>query len=143
MTDIYFNGAPMFKPQSAFSGFSVDNLDQAQAFYSQVLGLEVEVEKMADGQPMGLRLQLPGVARVFVYPKPNHQPATYTVLNLVVANIDLAVTELTQAGVVFEKYEGMHQDEQGITRGLAHNMGPDIAWFKDPADNILSVLQEK
>ena len=89
--------------------------------------------------PAGLELQLGGGARVFVYPKPNHEPATFTILNFPVANIDEAVAELTAAGVTFERYDGMEQDDRGIARGGG---GPNIAWFKDPAGNILSVLEE-
>lgn len=87
-----------------------------------------------------LELHVTGGAPVFVYTKPNHVPAEYTVLNLEVADIDVAVDELVAAGVVLERYEGSHQDEKGITRGTAVQLGPDIAWFTDPAGNILSVL---
>lgn len=132
----------MLKPLSVFSGFSVDDLNTAKAFYTEVLGLEVEE------QPgMGLNLNLPGSdASVFVYPKPeDHVPAEFTVLNLAVDNIDDAVDELTAAGIEMEVYGdlggGAHQDEKGILRGLAANEGPDIAWFRDPAGNIFSVLQ--
>lgn len=129
----------MFKAQFAFSGISVDNLDKARHFYVDVLGLEVDEEKM------GLQLLLPSGGKLFIYDKPDHTPATYTVLNLGVENIDQAVDELVKAGVTFEKYDDMpaKPDEKGILRGLAANMGPDIAWFKDPAGNILSVLQDK
>ena len=88
---------------------------------------------------------MPGSAKVFVYDKPNHTPATYTVLNLVVEDIDKAVEELSKKGVVFEQYhmEELPQDEKGIARGLSVGMGPDIAWFTDPSGNIFSILQEK
>ncbi len=122
----------------AFSGFSVSDLEAAKKFYSEVLG--VEVKEMPG---MGMNLVLPGGGNFFVYPKADHVPATYTTLNFVVEDISKAVEELTAKGVTFERYEGMHQDETGIARGIAANMGPDIAWFKDPAGNILSVLQEK
>jgi len=125
----------MFQPKAAFSGFSVDNLANAKEFYTKTLGL-----KLADEQ-MGLHFQLPHGGQVFVYEKPGHQPASYTMLNLVVADIDQAVGELAGRGVTFERYDGMHQDDQGIVRGRKSGMGPDIAWFKDPAGNILSVLQ--
>ncbi len=126
------------KVVGAFSGFSVDSLEKAKEFYTTVLGLEVE------DNGMGLQIHLPGGAQVFAYPKENHEPATFTILNFVVTNIDEAVDELTKKGVTFERYEGFpfKQDEKGIARGLSANQGPDIAWFKDPAGNILSVLQD-
>jgi catechol 2,3-dioxygenase-like lactoylglutathione lyase family enzyme len=129
----------MFKAKAAFSGFSVDDLAKAREFYSGVLGLSVEEE---EGQ--GVRLHLPGGGMVFVYPKPDHQAATFTILNLVVDDIDAAVDELTSRGVRFEHYEqgGMGTDAKGIARGKAANMGPDIAWFKDPAGNFLSVIED-
>lgn len=126
----------MFKPQAAFSGFSVDNLEQAKRFYTETLGLELLDEEM------GLQLKLPDGGLVFVYDKPDHQPATYTMLNLVVSDINAAVKELGKIGVKFERYEGMHQDANGVARGKEHHMGPDIAWFKDPAGNILAVLED-
>ena len=128
----------MFAYTESFSGFSVDDLAKAKDFYSQVLGLETE-----DG-PFGMELKPAGQNHVFVYPKDNHIPATYTVLNFKVDNIDQAVDALAEKGVVFERYPGMpgEQDEKGILRGLAVKQGRDIAWFKDPAGNILSVLQE-
>src|SRR4030095_9376677 len=127
----------MFKAKGAFSGFSVDDLAKAKEFYSRVLGLRV------DDQGMGLSLHLPGGATVFAYPKDNHQPATFTILNFVVNDIDEAVEQLTNLGVRFEHYkDGPGTDEKGIMRGRERNMGPDIAWFKDPAGNILSVLRQ-
>jgi catechol 2,3-dioxygenase-like lactoylglutathione lyase family enzyme len=127
----------MFTPKSAFSGFSVDNLVEARDFYTQTLGLSV------DHQSQGLVLHLPGGATVFAYPKNDHQPATFTILNFQVADIDAAVDELTQRGVQFEHYAQVpHTDAKGIMRGRAQKLGPDIAWFKDPAGNILSVLQD-
>jgi catechol 2,3-dioxygenase-like lactoylglutathione lyase family enzyme len=127
----------MFKAKAAFSGFSVDNLAKAKEFYTQTLGLKV------DDPGMGLRLHLPGGGTVFVYPKDDHQPATFTILNFEVDDIDQAVDELINRGVQFERYEGdLKTDKKGILRGLCQNMGPDIAWFKDPAGNILSVLQD-
>jgi len=120
----------------AFAGFAVPDIDTAHAFYRDVLGLEVSLE------PMGqLSLELPGGGWVLVYPKPDHQPATYTVLNLEVDDIDRAVDELTAAGVTLLRYEGFGQDERGIARGIAADRGPDIAWFTDPAGNIIAVLQ--
>jgi catechol 2,3-dioxygenase-like lactoylglutathione lyase family enzyme len=125
----------MFRPESAFSGFSVDDLARAKTFYSSTLGLTVEADAV------GARIHLPGGGTVFCYPRPDHQPATFTILNFAVEDIDDAVASLTARGVVFERYEGMEGlDEKGIRRGRALNVGPDIAWFLDPARNILSVL---
>jgi catechol 2,3-dioxygenase-like lactoylglutathione lyase family enzyme len=124
----------MFKTKAAFSGFSVDDLTKAKKFYSETLGLKV------DTMSAGLNLHLPGGGVVLAYPKDNHQPATFTILNFEVDNIDEAVDELTSRGVRFERYDGMPQDVRGVARGIANNQGPDIAWFKDPAGNILSVL---
>lgn len=128
----------MFTAKAAFSGCSVDDIQKARQFYTQTLGLKLEQEDM------GLQLQLPGGGTLFIYSKPGHQPATYTMLNFVVDDIDTAVDELTKAGVTFEHYDNMpgKQDEKGILRGRSVNQGPDIAWFKDPAGNILSVLQD-
>jgi catechol 2,3-dioxygenase-like lactoylglutathione lyase family enzyme len=123
----------MLEAANAFSGFSVDDLDRAKQFYGETLGLSVSEI------PAGLELQLGGGGRVFVYPKPNHEPATFTILNFPVANIDQTVDELTAARVTFERYDEMEQDDRGIARGGG---GPNIAWFKDPAGNILSVLEE-
>jgi len=126
----------MFKVKAAFSGFSINDLIKAKQFYTKTLGLKI------DDNGMGLKIHLPGGSMVFAYPKDTHKPATFTILNFVVDNIDEAVNELTKRGVKFERYEGFHQDEKGIARGLSVNKGPDIAWFKDPAKNILSVIQE-
>src|SRR5688572_27082329 len=115
----------MFKAKAAFSGFSVDDLAKAKVFYAETLGLKV------DEEGVGLRLHLPGGGTVFAYPKDDHQPATFTILNFVVDNIDEAVAELTSRSVQFEHYEGIPIDQKGILRGLSLNMGPDIAWFKD------------
>jgi catechol 2,3-dioxygenase-like lactoylglutathione lyase family enzyme len=122
----------MFSPKSAFSGFSVHDLAAARQFYAETLGLHVEPEGI------GLRLDLPGGSAVFVYPKPDHQPATFTILNFVVDDIDAAVRDLMGRGVQFERYTGMSADELGIMRGN----GPPIAWFKDPSGNVLAVLQQ-
>ena len=127
----------MLKDSQAFSGFSVNDLEAAKAFYGQTLGVDIEE------QPgMGLTLKFTGGNSVFVYSKPNHEPASFTILNFPVDDIDQAVDELTTKGVAFEQYGSpeMHQDDKGIARGKAAGMGPDIAWFKDPAGNILSVL---
>lgn len=127
----------MFK--AAFSGFSVNNQDNAKEFYANVLGLKV------DDNGMGLEVHLPNSdATIFIYSKEDdHKPASFTVLNFVVEDIDATVDALTEKGIKFEHYEGFpfEQDEKGIARGIAANMGPDIAWFKDPAGNVLSVLQ--
>jgi catechol 2,3-dioxygenase-like lactoylglutathione lyase family enzyme len=125
----------MFTPRAAFSGLSVDDQAKAKEFYSQVLGLHLTDETM------GLDYGLPGGGHLFIYQKSNHQPATYTALNFVVDDVTAAVDELLKAGVRFEQYPDIHQDEKGIAHGIAANMGPDIAWFKDPAGNILAVLQ--
>jgi catechol 2,3-dioxygenase-like lactoylglutathione lyase family enzyme len=131
-------GNDMFTVKAAFSGFSVDDLAAAKKFYTETLGLILANEEM------GLQLQLPGGGTVFVYDKPDHQPASFTILNFAVDDIDAAVDELGKAGVQFEHYDNMPaaQDEKEILRGRAANQGPDIAWFKDPAGNILAVLQE-
>lgn len=123
----------MFKDTHAFSGFSVDDLAAAKGFYGGMLGLETEES------PMGLSLKIAGITPVFVYEKENHEPASYTILNFPVENIDAAVDALVAAGVVFERYD--MTDEKGVARGISANRGPDIAWFKDPAGNTLSVLQ--
>ena len=126
----------MFRPKSAFSGFSVSDLAAAKRFYSETLGLKVE----DDG--VGMRLHLPGGGTVFAYPKRDHQPATFTILNFGVDDIDAAVDDLARRGVTFEHYDsGPTQDEKGILRGRAQNRGPDIAWFKDPAGNVLSIIE--
>lgn len=119
---------------SAFSGFSVDDAGAALAFYRDTLGLPVAES------PMGFSLELPGT-RVFVYAKDDHAPATFTVLNLEVPDIDAAVAELAAAGVALERYDGMPQDASGVMRGKAAGEGPDIAWFTDPAGNVVSVLE--
>jgi catechol 2,3-dioxygenase-like lactoylglutathione lyase family enzyme len=125
----------MFKDSKAFSGFSSNDIPRAKQFYAETLGLDVS-EEMG-----GLGLHLAGGGEVFIYPKENHEPATFTVLNFPVADVDDAVDRLTAAGVTFERYEGFEQDEKGIARG-SEGQGPTIAWFKDPAGNILSVLQQ-
>ena len=124
----------MVSAANAFSGFSVNDIDAAKKFYGETLGVEVETV------PAGLMLKIgPGI---LVYPKGDgHVPATYTMLNFRVADIEKAVSELEGKGIKFEQYKGV-TDEKGIARGLAHNQGPDIAWFKDPAGNIISVLQD-
>jgi catechol 2,3-dioxygenase-like lactoylglutathione lyase family enzyme len=125
----------MFTPKAAFSGFSVDDLDKAKAFYGETLGL-----KLTDDFG-GMRIALPNGAEAWAYVKPDHQPASYTMLNFIVDNIDQAVDELVGRGVTFEKYDGMHQDEKGIARGKEQGKGPNIAWFTDPAGNILALIE--
>ena len=128
----------MFKDTEAFSSFSADDLAKAKQFYAQTLGLEVSETKE------GLGLKIAGGGQVFIYPKPNHTPASFTVLNFPVNDIDKTVDELKARGVQFESYEGeLKTDEKGVFRGGAQGDGPNIAWFKDPAGNILSVLEEK
>lgn len=127
----------MFK--AAFSGISVNNLAAAKRFYTETLGLKLKDEKM------GLTVILPGGAELFIYGKEDHQPATFTVLNLVVDDINEAIDTLKTRGITFDFYDlgpDMKQDKRGVLRGLAANMGPDIAWFKDPAGNILAIVQD-
>jgi catechol 2,3-dioxygenase-like lactoylglutathione lyase family enzyme len=123
----------VFADTKAFSGFAVPDIEQAREFYGSTLGIKVTEENglltlhLADGDRPTL-----------VYPKPDHQPANYTILNFPVEDVERAVDELVAGGVTMERYEGFDQDEKGIVRG----MGPDIAWFKDPGGNILAVLAE-
>jgi catechol 2,3-dioxygenase-like lactoylglutathione lyase family enzyme len=122
----------MFANTRAFSGFAVGDLQAAQKFYGDILGI-------ATSENNGLMtLHLPGGRDTLVYPKPGHVPADYTILNFPVEDIDSTVDELTARGVTFERYDGLAQDGKGISRGY----GPDIAWFRDPAGNILAVLKE-
>lgn len=127
----------MFENSDAFSGMSSDDIEASRAFYEGVLGLEVR-----DAGGGLLSVQLPKGGAVLMYPKDDHQPATFTILNFPVENIDAVVDELVAKGVTMQRYDGMPQDEKGITRGKAEGQGPDIAWFTDPAGNILSVLSE-
>jgi predicted enzyme related to lactoylglutathione lyase len=122
----------MFSNTPAFSSFAVDDLDAARSFYGETLGVTV-----SEG-PMGvLSLDLAEGRSTLIYPKPDFTPATYTILNFAVDDVDAAVDELGSRGVEFERYDGLEQDAKGISRG----QGPDIAWFKDPAGNILAVLK--
>lgn len=121
----------MFENAPAFSGFSVQDIAVARSFYEGVLGLTVTEEHGV------LHLHVTGGRPILVYPKPNHQPATYTVLNFPVDDVDAAVDALAAAGVDTLKYDGMNLDARGIMRG----QGPTIAWFADPAGNVLSVIQ--
>jgi catechol 2,3-dioxygenase-like lactoylglutathione lyase family enzyme len=123
----------MFGDTKAFSGFAVDDLEQARKFYGDTLGLKTSEDHGL------LTLHIAGDRPTLVYPKPDHTPADYTILNFPVDDIDKAVDELAARGVKFERYEGFAQDEKGVSRDI----GPYIAWFKDPAGNILAVLQER
>jgi catechol 2,3-dioxygenase-like lactoylglutathione lyase family enzyme len=125
----------MLAKSNAFSGFAVDDLEKAREFYGETLGLEVELID----DPGLLNIKLAGDRNVLVYPKGDFEPATYTILNFPVDDVEAAVGDLAGRGVAFERYEGMEQDEQGIARGP----GPEIAWFKDPAGNILAVLESE
>jgi catechol 2,3-dioxygenase-like lactoylglutathione lyase family enzyme len=122
----------MLSNTPAFSGFAVPDIDAARDFYANTLGLKVTDEEMGV-----LTLHLAGDRPTMIYPKPDHTPATYTILNFQVEDIDAAVDELSSRGVTFERYEGFPQDDKGVMR----DQGPNIAWFKDPAGNILAVIQ--
>ena len=121
----------MFAQTEAFSGFAVPDIEAARTFYGETLGLGVSEENGI------LTLHLAGDRRTIVYPKPDHVPATYTILNFVVDDVDAAVDGLVARGVEPRRYEGFDQDARGIARGY----GPDIAWFEDPAGNIFAVMQ--
>jgi len=126
----------MFNPKNAFSGFAVDDIKKAKEFYGKTLGMEVK------NGPMGiLDLKIANGSSVIIYPKPNHTPAEFTILNIPVDNIDEAVDELSKRGVKFIHYNtgDIKTDNKGVMRGN----GPNIAWFNDPAGNILSVLEDK
>ena len=125
----------MFANSKAFSGFAVDDLPEAKRFYGETLGLQVT--DMQEDVLLGLNIA--GGRDVLVYHKPDFTPATYTILNFPVDDVDAAVDGLSAKGVQFERYDGFGQDEKGIARGE----GPEIAWFRDPAGNILSVLKEQ
>jgi catechol 2,3-dioxygenase-like lactoylglutathione lyase family enzyme len=125
----------MFKGAKAFPSFSVNDLQKAKEFYGRTLGLDISE------LPQGLDIKLSDGLNVFLYPKPNHTPASFTVLNFPVDNIDDAVDELITRGIRLEKYDQaeLHTDSKGIMRGP----GPQIAWFKDPSGNVLSVVEDK
>jgi catechol 2,3-dioxygenase-like lactoylglutathione lyase family enzyme len=127
----------MLRDSNAFSGFSVDDAEKARAFYADVLGLDVTVLDESMGL---LQLDLTGGGRVLAYAKGEaHEPATFTILNFPVPDVEAAVDALAAHGVAFERYDGFDQDDKGIARG----QGPTIAWFRDPAGNILSVLEQQ
>ena len=125
----------MFQPKVAMSAFSAKDLSSIKQFYSEILGFKTE------DAPVGIEIQLPVGGKIAVYQSDTNEPAMYTMLNIVVDNIDEAVDALAERGVTFERYDTFPQDEKGIARGLAAHRGPDAAWFKDPAGNILEVLQ--
>lgn len=126
----------MLTNSQAFSGFSVNNIEEAKKFYSEILGLKIEQDWM------GLHLHTKNNSPIFIYEKTSHSPATFTILNFVVEDIDKAIEELNTKGIKFEHYTGdIQTDEKGVLRGKSANMGPDIAWFKDPAGNILSIIE--
>ena len=126
----------MFKNTKAFSGFSVNDMQKAKEFYNGTLGIEISENEMGI-----MTLLIAGGTKIVVYPKPNHEPATFTILNFDVDDVDKAVDWLIAKGIKFEQYDfgQIKTDEKGIMRGNGY--GPDIAWFKDPAGNILSVLK--
>jgi predicted enzyme related to lactoylglutathione lyase len=129
----------MFENSRSFSSFSTDDLARAKEFYGTTLGLNITEEAMHV-----LSIDLPGGGSLFIYPKDDHQPATFTVLNFQVDDIEKAVDELTGKGISIERYDigEVKPDAKGIYRGKASGHGPDIAWFKDPAGNILSVMND-
>ena len=126
----------MLADSKAYSGFAVDDVQKAREFYGQTLGLKTSIISEEHGL---MALELAGDRSTLIYQRPHHTPADYTILNFPVPDIDEAVDELTARGVRFERYDGFEQDEKGVFRGG----GPYIAWFKDPAGNVLSVLQER
>ncbi len=125
----------MFANTKATNGFAVDDLEKAREFYGETLGLGTTMLSEEFGV---MSIQLAGGRDTLIYVKPDFEPATYTILNFEVDDVDSAVDELGSRGVGFERYEGFEQDEKGIARG----QGPDIAWFKDPAGNILAVMTQ-
>src|SRR3982750_905966 len=129
----------MFSETHAYSGFAVDDLEKAGQFYTDTLGIETE---LLDEQNGLLTLHLAGGRDTLIYRKPGPQPAPYTILNFRVDDIDAVVDGLVERGVEFERYDDFDQDDRGIARGRAQNQGPDIAWFTDPAGNILAVMQD-
>jgi catechol 2,3-dioxygenase-like lactoylglutathione lyase family enzyme len=128
----------VFKLDESFSTFAIDDVGAASKFYKDKLGIEVTDQKEG-----GIALKL-GSQSVYLYPKEDHKPATFTVLNFAVTDIDAAVDELKSRGIEFESYGGdIATDDKGIFRGGDKNQGPNLAWFKDPAGNILSVIEQK
>jgi len=129
----------LFKGSKAFTSFSVNDINKANDFYGKTLGLDVEEVKEMKGL---LNLKIADGNKIMIYHRPNHTPAAYTVLNFVVDNIDKTVDKLVSKGIRLERYKELDQEEKGILRGKSMNKGPDIAWFTDPAGNILSIIQE-
>jgi predicted enzyme related to lactoylglutathione lyase len=129
----------MLENSKAYSGFAVEDLGKAKQFYGETLGLKTEVIDEENGL---MTLHLAGDRPTLIYQQEGTTPASYTILNFPVDDIDEAVDELTGRGVSFERYEAFEPDEKGIFRGLETGQGPNVAWFKDPAGNVLSVLQE-
>ena len=129
----------MLSNSKAFSGIAVRDLDEAKEFYGETLGLRVSILDAENGL---MELGLAGDRPTLVYRSPDATPASYTVLNFPVDDINETVDELASRGVRFERYDGFEQDEKGVLRGISSGRGPDIAWFKDPSGNVLSVLQE-
>ena len=127
----------MFKIKSGFASFSSNDIAKAKQFYTETLGLEASV----DDNMGSLNITLGNGMKIFIYPKDNHQPATYTVLNFFVENIEESVDELVSRGITFEKYDGFDQNDKGIAKSPDPSKGPSIAWFKDPAGNILSLIE--
>ncbi len=127
----------MFRDAKPFSGYSVNDLEEAKTFYGEMLGLAI------DDNGMGLELQFSNGHGVFLYEKEDHAPASFTVLNFPVDDIEAAVDSLLEVSIVMKRYDDMpgEQDGRGIMRGKAAGMGPDIAWFEDPAGNVLAVLE--
>lgn len=128
----------MLGDAKAYNSFAVDDVEKARAFYADTLGIRTTVNEEMGGL---LKLHLAGGGETMVYPKPDYEPATYTVLHFVVDDVEKAVDELTAKGVELERYDGFDQDEKGISRGMGTD-GPTIAWFKDPAGNVLAVLDQ-
>lgn len=126
------------KINAAFSGYSSNNIEACKTFYGETLGLDLK-ESMG-----GFDLTFESGQHVFIYPKDDHQPASFTVLNFVVEDINSSIDELVEKGVNFERYNNMpaQQDERGVLRGKTAGQGPDIAWFKDPSGNILALIEE-
>jgi catechol 2,3-dioxygenase-like lactoylglutathione lyase family enzyme len=130
----------MLADSKAYSGFAVNDIDKAKEFYGETLGLKVDVLDEENGL---LQINHAGDKATLAYQKDDLEPGNYTILNFPVGDIDAAVDGLAERGVTFERYDGSEQDEKGVFRGLASKQGPDIAWFEDPAGNILAVMQEE
>ena len=131
----------MFSEANVYSSYSIDDAQKAREFYGTTLGINISDTPGMEGSGM-FNLLPAGGSRILLYERPSHQPPAYTVLNIVVENIDAAVDSLTDKGVGILHYDGFNQDEKGVMRGLSVGQGPDIAWFNDPAGNILSLQQE-